>query len=152
MLVKESRIEICPANINNFNTILDLDEAVYGLRTRNQFIAESILKNECSTALINGRIIGFVIMNYTFYENGFIGLLIVDKSYRRMKVGKKLVEYVESKCSTEKLFTSTNQSNIPMQCLLEGCGYVKSGHIDNLDENDPELVYFKRIEKGRDQV
>ena len=136
-------------SINDFNSILDLDESVYGLRTRGKFIAESILKNECFTASINGQIIGFAILNYTFYENGFIGLLIVDNSYRRMKVGKKLMEYVECKCSTEKLFTSTNQSNIPMQSLLASCGYVRSGYIDNLDEGDPELVYFKRIGKGK---
>lgn len=149
MIEKENLIEICSVSINNFNSIMDLDESVYGLRTRGKFIAESILKDECFAASINGMIIGFAILNYTFYENGFVGLLIVDNSYRRMKVGKKLMEYAEYKCSTEKLFTSTNQSNLPMQGLLESCGYVRSGFIDNLDEGDQELVYFKRIEKGK---
>ena len=149
MTEKENSTEVSIANINDFNNILDLDESVYGFRTRGKFIEESILKNECFKASINEKIIGFVILNYIFYENGFIGLMIVDNSYRRMKVGKKLVEYVESKCITEKLFTSTNQSNLPMQGLLSSCGYMRSGYIDNLDEGDPELVYYKKIKHGK---
>lgn len=147
MIKKENSIEVYTADINDFINILDLDESVYGARTRGRFIAEAILKNECFKAVINGLTVGFAILNYTFYENGFIGLLIVDDSYRRMKVGKKLIEFIESKCKTEKLFTSTNQSNLPMQGLLASCGYIKSGCIDNLDEGDPELVYYKNIKQ-----
>ncbi len=53
--------------------------------------------------------------------------------------------HVEVLCQTDKLFTSTNQSNRPMQKLLEKLGYQPSGYIENLDEGDPELVYFKRL-------
>jgi ribosomal protein S18 acetylase RimI-like enzyme len=149
MTEKENLIVVYTANINDFNNILDLDESVYGARTRGKFIEESIMKNECFKASVGGQIIGFAILNYTFYENGFIALLIVGDSFRRMKVGKKLMEYIESKCITEKLFTSTNQSNLPMLGLLESCGYVRSGHINNLDEGDLELVYFKGIKHGK---
>ena len=47
-----------------------------------------------------------------------------------------------------KLFTSTNQSNTPMQALLALLGYVRSGVIDNLDPGDPELVYFLDLSGG----
>lgn len=142
-------IDISVANIDDFNSILDLDESVYGFRTRGKFIAESILRNECFKAGLNGKIVGFLILNYTFYENGFIGLLIVDDSYRRRQIGKKLMEYAESKCMTEKIFTSTNESNLPMQGLLSSCGYIKCGCINNLDEGDPELVYYKRVKQDK---
>jgi hypothetical protein len=52
---------------------------------------------------------------------------------------------LESECRTEKLFTSTNLSNLPMQSLLAKRGYKLSGVIDNLDPGDPELVYFKFV-------
>lgn len=142
---KEAFVEVSIASIDDFENILGLDESVYGFRTRGKFIAGSILKDECFKASANGQIVGFIILNYTFYENGFIGLLIVDNSYRRMKVGKRLMDYAESKCTAEKLFTSTNRSNLPMQGLLSSCGYIRSGYIDNLDEGDPELVFYKRI-------
>jgi len=34
-----------------------------------------------------------------------------------------------------------------MQRLCEHLGYVRSGWIDNLDEGDPEIIYFKRVTK-----
>ena len=35
--------------------------------------------------------------------------------------------------------------NAPMQALVEKLGYVKSGWIENLDEGDPDIIYFKRL-------
>lgn len=32
-----------------------------------------------------------------------------------------------------------------MQQVLKKLGFVESGYIENLDEGDPELVYFKHI-------
>ena len=46
----------------------------------------------------------------------------------------------------EKLFTSTNESNAPMQALCDTTWLSsKSGWIDNLDDGDPEIIYFKRL-------
>lgn len=33
-----------------------------------------------------------------------------------------------------------------MQRLCEKLGFVRSGYIENLDEDDPEIVYCKRPE------
>lgn len=78
-----------------------------------------------------------------------IDMLYIHPEYRGKGIGSKLVRHVESLCKTEKLFTSTNQSNLPMQGLLNKLGYVPSSFIDNLDEGDPEVVYSKRIKKDR---
>ena len=40
---------------------------------------------------------------------------------------------------------ATNLSNLPMQALLAKLNYQLSGVIHNLDEGDPELVFFKRV-------
>lgn len=42
---------------------------------------------------------------------------------------------------TQKIFTSTNQSNTATQQLLIKAGFIPSGYIENLDDNDPELIY-----------
>ena len=55
------------------------------------------------------------------------------------------MRHIESICVGKKLFTSTNESNTPMQRLCEQLGFVRSGRIENLDEGDPEIVYFKRL-------
>ena len=72
-------------------------------------------------------------------------MLYVARDYRRRGVGSALLEQVERLCKTQKLFTSTNLSNSSMQALLSRRGYVHSGVIHNLDEGDPEVVYFKRL-------
>jgi hypothetical protein len=50
---------------------------------------------------------------------------------------------MEQRCTTPKVFTSTNQSNTPMQGLLGKCGFSPSGVIENLDEGDPELLFMR---------
>ena len=51
----------------------------------------------------------------------------------------------ELDCQTGKVFTSTNQSNLPMQRLCDRLGFIKSGYVENLDEGDPELIYVKLL-------
>jgi len=78
-----------------------------------------------------------------------IDMLYIHPKHQRKGIGAKLIRHSEVLCKTEKLFTSTNQSNLPMRKLLKKLGYVQSGFIDNLDAGDPEIVYFKRIKKHR---
>lgn len=42
------------------------------------------------------------------------------------------------------VFTSTNESNAPMQALPAAEGWELSGKLDGLDDGDPELVYYLR--------
>jgi GNAT superfamily N-acetyltransferase len=72
-------------------------------------------------------------------------MVYIHFDYRRSGAGAALVKYLESHCQTPKIFTSTNLSNLPMQSLLAKLGYTLSGVIHNLDEGDPEIVYFKRL-------
>jgi len=57
-----------------------------------------------------------------------------------------MIEYFEKISPTKKVFSSTNQSNEKMKKLFLSIGYVESGYIKNLDEGDPEIIYFKQID------
>ena len=98
----------------------------------------------CSTQAVR-LLFGYGVLSYTFYSQGCIEMLYIAVRQRRRGAGTILLEHMERQCQTAKLFTSTNQSNVPMQTLLERHGYVLSGIIHNLDEGDPEVVYFKRL-------
>jgi ribosomal protein S18 acetylase RimI-like enzyme len=98
----------------------------------------------CLIARVDGGVAGYALLTQSFYGYGFIELLIVHPDYRRRGVATALIRACEASSPTEKLFTSTNQSNVPMQRLCETLGFVRSGMIENLDEGDPEIVYFKR--------
>ena len=68
--------------------------------------------------------------------------------FRRRGLATALMRAAELECQSGKLFTSTNQSNIPMQQLCDRLGFIKSGYIENLDEGDPELIYVKLLASG----
>ncbi|MFA6069634.1 MAG: GNAT family N-acetyltransferase [Janthinobacterium sp.] len=75
--------------------------------------------------------------------HGFVSLVVVAPGQQRRGVGLRLLAAAADACRTEKLFTSTNQSNGAAQRLFASAGFVRSGRIEHLDEGDPELVYMK---------
>ena len=112
---------------------------------RREFIRRSVVAGDCHVAAAGGELVGYGVLTYTFYGHRFVEMLYVHPGRRRQGAGAALLAYLESLCRGEKLFTSTNLSNLPMQALLNRLGYTLSGVIHNLDEGDPELVYFKRL-------
>jgi ribosomal protein S18 acetylase RimI-like enzyme len=99
----------------------------------------------CFVCTESGRILGYGVLEYSFYEQGFISMVYAAGDQRRQGIGAALCSALEEHCTTPKLFTSTNQTNVPMQLLLQKRGYVESGIIFNLDPGDPELIHFKRL-------
>lgn len=138
-------ILIRPANESDVEALCSLDLIAGCENDRREFIRQAIVSSTCFVAVAEEEIIGYGVLNYTFYCNGQIDMLYVHSDHRRCGAGEALVQHMESLCRTPKLFTSTNLSNLPMQALLVKLGYVLSGVIQNLDEGDPEIVYFKRL-------
>jgi ribosomal protein S18 acetylase RimI-like enzyme len=99
-----------------------------------------------------GRLVAYAVLNYSFYERGFLALVCVAAAHRRRGVATRLIHAAERRCRSRDLFTSTNRSNVTMQRLLRRLGYVRSGTLFNLDRGDPELVYVKRLpgKSGKD--
>jgi len=112
---------------------------------RTPFIQHAVHAGTCYLVEWDSLIVGYGVFDYSFFEYGFVEMLYCDPEFRRKGLGSKLMNYFEYLCTTEKLFTSTNQSNQPMQLLLAKIGFQPSGVIDNLDEGDPELIYVKRL-------
>lgn len=88
------------------------------------------------------RLVGYLTLEYTFFEQGFVTMLMVDANARRQGIGRRLLAAAKTSCTTEKLFTSTNVSNLPMQQLLQHTGWTATGILHGLDEADPELFYL----------
>lgn len=138
-------VSIRPAVETDIEILCSFDLIAQRENERREFIRRVITAGECFVALINEQVIGYGVLNYTFYYVGCIDMLYVHSDYRQSGAGAALLRHLESLCRTPKLFTSTNLSNLPMQSLLAKLGYVLSGVIHNLDEDDPEIVYFKRL-------
>ncbi len=130
------------ATLSDRDAIIAFDTVARHQPVRVQFINRILESGACFVAERNRQLIGYTALEYTFFANGFVPILYVAAPERRRGVGRALMGALASRCRTQKLFTSTNQSNQPMQQLLKSLGYVPSGVIHNLDPGDPELVYF----------
>jgi len=138
-------ISIRPAAETDVDTLCSLDHIARRENERREFIRREVASGNCFVAVIDETVVGYGVLNYTFHHHGCIDMLYVDSDHRRRGAGAELLRHMESLCTTAKLFTSTNLSNLPMQSLLTKLDYVLSGVIHNLDDGDPEIVYFKRL-------
>ena len=141
-------MEIRQAEEKDITTICSFDHLAQ-IVERRRFIQNSVRSRTASVAVSDGQVVGYAVLEYSFFAQGFMAMLYIHPGHRRKGIGSEIVRYVESICKTEKLFTSTNESNLPMQALMAKLHYTPSGIINNLDEGDPELVYFKRLDKSR---
>ena len=108
-------------------------------------IGAALGRGRCVVARVDGSVRGFLVADDRFFGHTFVELLHVHPDFRRRGIATALMRAAELDAATEKLFTSTNQSNIPMQRLCEKIGFVRSGIVENLDEGDPEIFFFKRL-------
>ena len=135
------------AKQEDIKEIIKFDHLAKIQKSRRDSIKRSVLNKRCYVVVSKEKPIGYTVLEYDFwaYGGGFISMLCVKEDFRRRGIGSELVKHVEGKCKTEKLFTSTNQSNQPMQSLLKRLEYERSGITYNLDPGDPGLIYFKKI-------
>ena len=136
------KITIRDANYSDRDGILAIDEIARCEQERMDFIDRALDSATCLVADSNGTVIAYGVLEYSFFGNGFVSMVYVAKSARRRGVGRSLMRALANQCKTSKLFTSTNESNSAMRALLSTLGYVPSGVIENLDPDDPELVFF----------
>jgi GNAT superfamily N-acetyltransferase len=145
LIIVQNMISIRPAVENDIEALYSVALIAQHENERREFIRRAVASGECFVAVADEEVIGYAVLNYTFYHNGFIEMLYIRSDFRRSGAGAALLQQIESLCETPKLFTSTNLSNLPMQSLLAKLGYILSGVIHNLDEDDPEIVYFKQL-------
>jgi GNAT superfamily N-acetyltransferase len=80
-----------------------------------------------------------------FFGRDFVSILVVAEAARRKGVGSALMETVEQALAGQKLFTSTNQSNTPMQRLLAGRDHVAAGTILYLEPRRPRACVHEGL-------
>ena len=112
---------------------------------RRQFICNAVRTGIAHVALLDHEIVGYIVLEYSFFARGFIAMLYVHHDHRRVGLGTALVRHAEDLCKSDRIFTSTNQSNLPMQALMDKLGYTRSGMVDDLDPGDPELFYSRQL-------
>ncbi|MGF6765975.1 GNAT superfamily N-acetyltransferase [Paraburkholderia sp. GAS33] len=140
------RVKIRVAVSGDIASLIELDSIAQRDTHRTAFIGHAVIAAQCwiATEADDGSpAVGYGVLNQTFFEQNFVPLIVVREGARRKGIGIAILRELASQCRGTKLFTSTNASNTPMRALLLKCGFVESGHVDNLDEGDPELIFVK---------
>jgi len=136
-------VGIRPATDNDIGAIRAIDPSPQHPE-RPGWLAERVGAGRCLVAVIEGEVVGYVVLDHAFFLMGFVEMLRVAETHRRQGIATALMTRVEALCTTDRLFTSTNVSNAPMHALLPRLGYAPCGTID-LDPGDAEIVYVKRL-------
>ncbi|WP_439668894.1 N-acetyltransferase domain-containing protein [Cupriavidus necator] len=135
------------ATTNDLSSITELDVIAQRENSRLEAIATALSRKQCWVAeAVDSNFVaisGYGILDRSFFGQHFIPLVVVRSSMRRQGIARTIMETLDAQCRGEKLFTSANQSNLPMRKLLLGAGFVESGFIDHLDPGDPEIVYVR---------
>lgn len=135
-------MNIRKATMADYDRLVALDTAAHHQHVRQQQIRSWIRAEHCYRVGRAEVVVGYGVLTYHFFGNGFIDMIMIGNAFRRQGAGKALIQHFRQLCQTPKLFSSTNLSNQPMQKLLISSGFRESGIIENLDENDPEIVYI----------
>jgi GNAT superfamily N-acetyltransferase len=143
-VVRSSSLRVRPAGADEVDGVAHLDREATGVRDRRSELSAAELDGRLLVAERRAEIVGYA-MHGRFLGYDFLELLVVRPDARRTGVATALVGAVESRATTGKLFTSTNQSNLPMRRLCRRLGFEPSGWVDNLDDGDPELFFVKRL-------
>jgi ribosomal protein S18 acetylase RimI-like enzyme len=136
------------ADADDVDAIIDIDPlAASGDQHRLSYLRRRVERGECLVWVDDGAIVGYIVARPRhFFGRGFIDLLLVAPGYRRRGIARSLMtaalRQLAGTSDFDRVFTSTNRSNGPMQQLLAADGWQCSGELDGLDPGDPELVYF----------
>ncbi|AVF04240.1 MAG: hypothetical protein Devi2KO_37800 [Devosia indica] len=132
---------IRPARPDDIAALVGLDSFAASDNARAAEIARWVDAGQCACATLNGKPAGYAVMHQHFFGHPMLEMVMVGAEYRRRGVGEALIRHAIETAPGPALWTSTNQSNAPMQAMLARLGFQRSGIIEGLDEGDPELVY-----------
>ena len=138
-------MQIRSGTADDLDAIISFDHVANSDPGRVEFIRQALSSKLCLVVEEDHQVNAYAVLDYSFFGCGFVSMLYVATTARRRGIGRRLMNTMEANCKTTKLFTSTNETNIPMRALLESLGYIPSGTIYNLDPGDPEMVYFKDL-------
>lgn len=87
-----------------------------------------------------------VVRPRSFVGRDFVELVTVAPHERRHGIGSLLLQRAVGSSTTDRIFTSTNHSNVAMIGLLEKESWPYRGQLKGIDEGDPEIVFYKDVE------
>lgn len=82
------------ASILDINAIVAFDHVAASEPARVQFIHDQIKSSACYVAVIEANVVAYAVLNYKFYDNGWIEMLYVHPRFRRQGIGAALIRHL----------------------------------------------------------
>jgi GNAT superfamily N-acetyltransferase len=134
------------ATAADVDEIVRLETQITGLShsREREILGAAVSSHDCLVSTDGAEsVIGYIVLTRkAFFGRDFVRLLGVADGHRRLGVATALLASALARCSTNSVFTSTNESNIAMRSLLARGGWTFSGALTGIDEGDPELVFW----------
>ena len=138
-----AEFEVQPVRSGDLVRLERADPRLITDTARRKHIGDLLALGMSWAALDAGEVAGFVIGSRHFFNFPFVDLIVVAESERRRGVGAALMAHCEAMHDSDRIFTSTNESNAPMRALLAKAGWLPAGVVHYLDPGDPELMFVK---------
>ena len=136
-------MQIRQAIIEDYAALCAIDAVAATSPERRDRIRDWLASSRCYVAAgKDGVPVAYGVLTHEFFEQAFIQIVMVGREHQRQGFGAAVVSHLKSIARGSKLFSSTNLSNGPMQMLFAKSGFRISGYIDNLDDGDPELIFY----------
>ena len=136
---------IRPALADDVAACVNLAEAVVGPRRAAPLVQAAMDRGQLLVAPDGDAVVGTLAFRTDWFACTFVTLVSVLPDERRKGVARRLFEAVEAVSPGPRLFSSTEETNVPAIRMHRALGFVESGYIDNLPQGYRELLFFKRL-------
>src|SRR5215813_293838 len=93
-----SMFSIRPATTNDVCAIFEFDHIAQQDKQRCTFVNRSIDAGNCLVIEAYHQVIGYAVLEHSFYEQGFTSMLYIHPDHRRQGAGIMLMQRLESIC------------------------------------------------------
>jgi GNAT superfamily N-acetyltransferase len=123
----------------------DLAAPVIGPARAGAFVRSHLERHHLIVAEAAEEVVGFLAYRTDWFQCTMVSLVVVRQDFRRKGIARELFRSVEALSPAPRLFSSTEETNVPSIRMHTALGFVPSGHIDNLPQGTRELLFYKRI-------
>lgn len=136
---------IVPAEVGDLESICRFDLLSLRDYRQREFVASAIEEGRCWVAFFDETPVAYGIFNYQFQGYGVIHRVYVSAPYRRRGIGRALVDYFGTACSSPRLYITVPQRELAMLELLRTRGFALSGVVHAIGNEGAALIYVKDL-------
>jgi len=117
----------------------EIDEAI---------IKRKIEEREIVVTEVNGKLVGYLRLEYLWSQVPYIGLIRVLPEYRRKGIGKALLHFLEEflRSKGHSVLFSSSQANEPEpQAWHRHVGFEECGFIAGINDGGIGEVFFRKV-------